>query len=243
MEIQPAFDDHSILSGVTCVDTAVLAWPGVSFSLAPSVSLEHVERSYELLAQDLLIERDSIVTVHQVHGGKVLVLSERTQAEADGIVTSVPGIVIGVKLADCCGVLLYDPHRRVVAAVHSGWRGTSANIVRNAVTVMCTQAGSEPHNIHAWLSPCASGEHYEVGEDVYRLIPNHCKPFGEKWLLDNRAAITEQCIGAGLLPAHIDGCDSCTLTNERWHSYRRDKELSGRMLAFIGIRKGTTESR
>ncbi|MCX6139876.1 MAG: polyphenol oxidase family protein [Candidatus Kapabacteria bacterium] len=237
MLIQPAFDDPFLLSGITRVDTSILPWPGASFSITPSASKDHVESSYELLASEIGVNRGNIVTVHQVHGTSVVVTDARVDVQADGLVTSTPGIVLGVKLADCCGVLLHDPRLRVVAAVHSGWRGTSLNIVEAAIKAMHKHAGSSPDDIRVWLSPCASGTHYEVGWDVYRVLSAYCKPDGSKWLLDNRAAITKQCLKAGIPAANIGGLDVCTMVDRHWHSYRRDGELSGRMLAFIGLRE------
>ncbi len=236
MKIQQALDDSRLWSGITCVDTSNLQWPGYTFSLSPSTSIEQVEQSYRELAHHLGIDRENFVTVQQVHGSRIVIAQKNTTEVADGLITSTPGIVIGVKVADCCGVLVHDPVRGAVGAVHSGWRGTASNIVGNAIESMKSHAGSNPQDLRIWLSPCASGEHYEVGEDVFDVLPNYCVPRGQKWLFDNTKAIADQCVHAGVVRENIDVFGSCTMTNELWHSYRRDRELSGRMLAFIGMR-------
>ena len=242
MKILPAFNDSRIWSGITCVDTSTMKWPGFTFSLTSSAEHGQVEQSYHALASQLRLERHKIVTVQQVHGSNVVVAPLNVPEQADALITTTPGIVLGVKLADCCGVLMFDPVCGVVAAVHSGWRGTSKNIVAAAVQKMNSYAGSNPKDLRVWLSPCASGEHYEVGEDVYSVLPQYCVPKGQKWLFDNTKAIVEQCVLAEVERENVDVFGSCTIADDHWHSYRRDKELSGRMLAFIGIRSEPSES-
>lgn len=242
MNIIKAFNDDRLLSGITGVDDTELSWPGYSFSISPATTSDSVERSYQALAQELDIDRDQIVTVHQVHGTEVLVADSRTQAQADALITSTPGLVVGVKLADCCGVLMYDASVGVVAAVHSGWRGTAGNIVGATIAELTKRFKTKSSDLQVWLSPCASGEHYEVGEDVHTVLSKYCAPHGSKWLFDNRQAIREQCRMAGIEERNILVRSECTITDPQWHSYRRDGERSGRMFAFIGLRSAPEKS-
>ncbi|MFM8771256.1 MAG: polyphenol oxidase family protein [Candidatus Kapaibacterium sp.] len=244
ISILQAFPSSELLSGMTLVDTYDLPWPGASFSVSESADAAHVERSYEALSIDLGVTRERIATVHQVHGNRCVevasvddCMSVRSE-QADALMTIQRGIVLGVKLADCCGVLLYDPVRRAIAAVHSGWRGTAANIAGTTVRAIEQQYGCDAADVHAWLSPCASGRVYEVGGDVHDALPGYCEPLSEgKWLFDNHRAIVYQLVGAGLRPDTITVNDACTITDARYHSFRRDRGRSGRMLAFIGMRE------
>lgn len=236
MKIIKAFNDDRLLSGITQVDNTEFPWPGYSFSISPATTPEHVEMSYLALARELDVDRERIVTVHQVHGTEILVADSRTQAQADALITTTPGLIVGVKLADCCGVLMYDASVGVVAAIHSGWRGTAGNIVGKTIEILTSRFKTKTSDIRVWLSPCASGSHYEVGEDVFQVLAKHCTPLGSKWLFDNHQAIRDQCFSAGIGEQNIDVRSECTITDEQWHSYRRDGERSGRMLAFIGLR-------
>lgn len=242
--IQPAFSGSDLISGMTLVATNTLPWPGASFSISESADAAHVERSYEALSIELGVPRDRIATVHQVHGrrcwevGSVDACASARSEQADALVTALPGIVLGVKLADCCGVLLHDPVRHVVAAIHSGWRGTAEGISWHIVKLLASSYDSSPRNIQAWLSPCASGRVYEVGPDVHAVLGGYCQPLSEgKWLFDNHRAIADQLASAGLQMQNIHVDPACTISNERYHSYRRDRGRSGRMLAFIGMRE------
>lgn len=244
IHIIPAMPATELISGMTLVDDRELVWPGASFSISESAAAGHVERSYELLAASLNVPRRQIVTVHQVHGREVVCVDDAESTDsvrtlqADALITSHRGLVLGVKLADCCGVLLHDPVRQVVAAVHSGWRGTAANITGKTVGLLAERFGCRAQDLLAWLSPCASGRVYEVGVDVQSALPGYCQPLDEgKWLFDNHRAMVDQLHSAGLVPHNITVDDACTITDLRYHSYRRDKGLSGRMLAFVGMRE------
>jgi YfiH family protein len=128
--------------------------------------------------------------------------------------------------------------RQVIAAIHSGWRGTAAGITVRTLEQFTTRFGSEPEELIAWLSPCASGSIYEVGRDVYALMGGYCEPLAEgKWLFDNHRAIVDQLLSVGLLRHNITIDDACTISDARFHSFRRDRGRSGRMLAFIGMRE------
>lgn len=244
ISILQAFPGSDLISGMTLVDTRAMAWPGASFSISESAGADHVERSYVALSIELGVSREHIATVHQVHGDRIVEVpgladcsSVRSQ-QADALVTSQRGIVLGVKLADCCGVLLHDPVRQIIAAIHSGWRGTAANISGKTAGLLVDRYGCRPQDILAWLSPCASGRVYEVGTDVQSVLPGYCTPLAEgTWLFDNHRAIVDQLHSIGLLLHNITVDEACTITDARFHSFRRDRGRSGRMLAFIGMRE------
>ena len=244
MNITRAFSDPELISGMTLVDTHELQWPGATFSISQASEAPDVARSYELLASALGVARRHIATVHQVHGAEVVCIDDpdsiamNQERQADALITSCRGVVLGVKLADCCGVLLHDPVREVVAAIHSGWRGTAANITAHAITLLAGRYGCMASDLQAWLSPCASGRVYEVGADVHEVLGRYCRPRADgKWLFDNHRAIVDQLVSSGVLQRRISVDEMCTITDLRYHSYRRDRGRSGRMLAFIGMRE------
>lgn len=244
IHIIPALPATELISGMSLVDDRELDWPGASFSISESAGAGHVERSYELLAASLNVPRRHIVTVNQVHGREVVCVDDAESTDsvrtlqADALITSHRGIVLGVKLADCCGVLVHDPVRHAIAAIHSGWRGTASNIAGAAVGELQRRFGCRAADMQAWLSPCASGRVYEVGRDVYEVLPGYCTPLSDgKWLFDNHRSIIDQLVRAGLSRDTIAVDDACTITDTRYHSFRRDRGRSGRMLAFIGMRE------
>ena len=118
------------------------------------------------------------VFCRQAHGREVQVITTgdrgrgaRADADAiagtDALVTSDPGVVLTVMVADCVPIALYDPVAHVLACVHAGWRGTVARVSEAAVETMRI-LGSRPENVIAGLGPAIAPDRYQVGEDVYQ---------------------------------------------------------------------------
>jgi YfiH family protein len=173
---------------------------------------------------------------NQVHSGNVAVVTgdEGIVKENDALVTKEANVLLGVTVADCTPILLYDPTSNLIAAIHAGWRGTEQMIALNAVRKMI-ELGANPKLIYGFIGACASGERYEVGLEVATLFESkQTKELGNgKFLLDVRAANLDQLLYAGIPRNHIEASDLCTITDERLHSYRREGKQSGRMLAVI----------
>ena len=106
-----------------------------------------------------------MISLAQVHGDSVVICGSDPvgAVEADGMVTRVPGLALGILTADCGPVLLADANAGVVGACHAGWRGALAGIVENTVAAMC-ELGATPANMSAVLGPCIAPDSYEVGE-------------------------------------------------------------------------------
>ena len=148
--------------------------------------------------------------------------------------------LLGIETADCLTVLLVDPCRRAVAAVHAGWRGTALAVTRAAVEALA-KGGSRAADLLAALGPGIGPCCYQVGDDVKAAFG----PAGAAFFkptprgrdhLDVRAANRQQLIEAGLDGSRIGGVDECTFgRSDLYHSYRRDGPRSGRMISFVGF--------
>ena len=156
----------------------------------------------------------------QIHGNKIAVVEScshgpvgRKFPGCDGIITNQRGIVIGVRVADCCAVYIADPKTPAIGLVHSGRKGTELGVVTNAIREMIDRFGSDPANMMVQLSPCIRPPHYEI---------------------DFVAEILRQCRALGVKEIHDSGvCTACDLN--RYYSYRAEKGKTGRMLALIGL--------
>ncbi len=188
-----------------------------------------------------------LATVRQVHGVAIHTITKEVhlqaqplddQVESDGILTDVPGLVVAVRVADCCGIVLHDAVRRVVGVVHSGWRGTAQGVTTAAITTMQAVFGTSAQDLFVWLSPCASAANYQVGPDVRSVLSKFCEPdprTKDRWLFDNHKALVAELLSCGVLGNHIEVDASCTIADSRFHSYRRDKERSDRGLVFAQL--------
>jgi len=180
----------------------------------------------------------------QVHGAVVAVVgagdSGRVIEGADGLATADPQVVLAVHAADCVMLLLADPRRRAVAAVHAGWRGTAAGIAVEAVTVMADRFGCRPEDLRAAIGPCIGPCHYEVDEPVLErlrawpwwaeVVTHNARG---RWQLDLREANRRQLRDAGVPAVQIETLDWCTFEHpDLFFSYRRDGP-TGQMAALI----------
>lgn len=186
-----------------------------------------------------------VIALKQVHSDRVMradgaVSAEEPRPEGDGLISATPREIVGVRVADCLPLLLVDPVRKGVAAVHAGWRGSASRIAFLAVEQMREAYGSLPQDLEALIGPCISAARYEVGEEVASHFdeaavlrgPDRPRPH-----VDLAAANRLQLEEAGLPAQSIHGAVHCSFGEaERFHSHRRDGEAAGRMLAFIGLR-------
>ncbi len=191
------------------------------------------------LAAGLGVRADALVFAAQIHGTRVVDVSDGgAPGEADGMVCREPGRVLVLRLADCCGVLIFDPGSGGVAALHAGWRGASDGIVGIGIDMMERHLGSDPGRLWAYVSPCASGKRYEVGEEVARHFERSCTRGEEgKYLFDLAGEIRVQLRENGFQDTRIEIEGVCTIADQRCHSYRRDGVAAGRMAACIGVRE------
>ena len=155
-------------------------------------------------------------TAEQTHGNGVALVEEGAERHFEGVdalITAVPGIALGVYVADCCAVFLLDPVRRCIGLAHSGKKGTELGVVPAAIDRMRSDFGSDPESMVAQLSPCIRPPHYEV---------------------DFAAAIAKQCRNAGLKQIFDGG--ECTASDlEKYYSYRAERGKTGRMLALFAV--------
>jgi hypothetical protein len=184
----------------------------------------------------------SPVWLEQVHGSAVVVIDERSldaaravPPVADAVVTRLPAVPLGIRVADCLPVLFADDAGEVVGAAHAGWRGLAAGVLEATIAAMDVPADA----IVAWLGPGIGPRAFEVGDDVRdafvardRDAAVHFVPRGPgKWLADLPALARRRLAAAGV--ARVGGGDLCTHTDAaRFHSYRRDR-TAARLGAFV----------
>lgn len=200
-------------------------------------------------ADVLQIEPAQLYVATQVHGRDVIVLRGGEEREAvlacraDALASATPGVACGVKIADCVPVLLADPATGAVAAVHSGWQGTVANVVGAAVEAFRRELGPGAALLAA-IGPHIESCCFEVGDDVARPLQAAApgvdvvdRGRGARPYVDLRAIVKSQLVTAGIDAAAIDDVRGCTRCDRsRFFSYRRDRDASGRQLAAIVAR-------
>jgi hypothetical protein len=251
--LAPCFESTApaTIQGFTTRHEGVSRPPYNSLNLGTNTddSPHNVEGNRSLLARTFGITMEQLVTVRQNHGSDLLVIdapnddvSHFLGIEADGIITNQPAIMIGVTVADCVPILLYDPDRKVIAAVHAGWQGTAATIVARAVKGMQTIFGTDPAAVKAAIGPCINRCCYQVDQPVkdgFKDQPELWLAVSEPdgtgaWRLDLALANRMQLEDAGLSSLNIQTAGACVCCHkELYFSYRRDGGETGRQMGFI----------
>lgn len=195
----------------------------------------------DAVSRELNIASDRIYLPVQKHTGTVHVLeSDMSPVIADAIVTGNTRVLIGVLVADCVPVLLYDPVRRVAGAVHAGWRGTAQRILQNTIAVMRDRFDCRPEDMIVATGPSIRQCSYEVGPEVKTAVEHatgqgsYYRKDGEKFFIDIAAANRIQALSMDVAEDHIWQSGECTFCNpEKYHSYRYSGNSAGRQGGFI----------
>ncbi len=211
----------------------------------------------------------TLAPLKQIHSDIVRLFdSPSTEpCRGDASATSLPGLLLAVQTADCVPILLVDPRRRAVAAIHAGWRGTLRRIAEKTAGLMRLRYGSRPADLLAAIGPCIGPCCYDVGTEIARdfdsQFPRAAEFFDElrtgdepnplQWLnqmppghqpppqnvfLDLRKANQFQLLDAGLRQKNIFTSTLCTACHpDLLFSYRKQGPRSGRLMSIVGIRQ------
>jgi purine-nucleoside/S-methyl-5'-thioadenosine phosphorylase / adenosine deaminase len=182
----------------------------------------------------------AVHTARQVHGALVATLApDGPRPDADGLATDRAGAFVGIVTADCVPLLLVAPRRRVVAAVHAGWRGAAAGVVEAALARLRDTFDIEPREIEAAIGPAIGACCYEVGPEVRAAFARTGETTACAWRrerardhLDLRAAVAALLAAGGV--RHVATLGPCTRCSPDYCSYRRDGDDAGRQVSFIG---------
>jgi polyphenol oxidase len=229
---------------------------------------ENVEVNRRRLQDALGASEFTLVAMKQIHSDAIRLfrVAPSHTCSGDASTTNQPGLLLAVQTADCVPILLVDPKRRAVAAIHAGWRGTLGRITEKTVGRMRLEFASRPQDLLAAVGPSIGPCCYEVGAD---FVPKFTAQFADaaeyfdeprsgeepnplQWLnmappghqpppqpvhLDLRKANRSQLLAAGLRTQNIFESNLCTGCRAGlFFSYRKEGARSGRLLSVTGIR-------
>jgi polyphenol oxidase len=201
---------------------------------------EHVKCNREKLFRAIGIEGNKVTYQQQTHSVKHNYVNEPSFfKDSDALFTDLPGNYLAVSVADCVPVFLYEPRKNVISAVHSGWRGTQAKILTETLQTLKKRFDVNFEDIIAYIGPGITLENFEVSKDVFDLFRDEVKENRNgRYYVDLKNDNFLQLKEFGLKTENIEVSEYCTYGDtELFHSYRRDRENSGRMLGIIGLRE------
>ena len=215
-----------------------------------TLTSQELEENYNKICKALEIERKNLIRPYQSHTDCIENV-EKTDVnynDVDGFITEKENIDLTLSFADCTPILLYNPVRKVIANIHSGWRGTVQKIGQKAVEKMIKDHNSNPKDIIACIGPCIGKCHFEVEEDVKDIFEKTFaylnrnndiieKQGQKKYKIDTTLINRLLLENSGLLSENIIESKICTVCYSKMlHSYRVDKEKSGRNIAILGMK-------
>jgi YfiH family protein len=218
------------------------AWSSLNLSAAVGDDPAAVEENWTRMRAAL--GAVAIVRMRQVHGDRVVRVRVAGQdvGEADGLVTDTPALALAVFTADCVPILMIAPERRVAMALHAGWRGTAAGVVRRGVEVAERELGVGADEWEAALGPSIGGCCYEVGPEVAAALASRWGEMPSAWTeaggrrrLDLRKANRVILTKVGVPNARIVDVGPCTACARRdYFSHRAEAGRTGRQLSAVG---------
>jgi purine-nucleoside/S-methyl-5'-thioadenosine phosphorylase / adenosine deaminase len=238
------FDDirHGIFTrnnGISSGD-----YNGLNVALSVGDKKESVVNNRKSIAQCMGTQK--LVFINQIHKTDILVFKKNdaerlseTKASSftgDAMITDIPDKFLAIQTADCQGVVLYDPEKKVVANLHSGWQGSIKNIAGACVESMKTEFNCRPENIYAGISPslgpcCAEFINYQQEIPEKFWCYKNISHYFNFWKIS-----THQLHEAGITPENIEISNICTKCNTHLFFSYRKKNKTGRFVSVIGLK-------
>ena len=252
---------HGFSTRLGGVSEGYLGSMNLSFSRGDNP--ENVLENYRRISKAIGFPVESIVTSDQTHTTNIRrvekedagkgVTKEKDYRDVDGLITNVPGLILGTFYADCVPLLFVDPVHHAIGCSHSGWRGTVGEMGKKTVEAMREAYGSRPEDIFAAIGPSICQDCYEVGKDVAepfeKLFSQEryqdvslknilTEKVNGKYQLDLWRANEAILLGAGILKEHLSMTDICTCCNPSYlFSHRASKGRRGNLAAFLMLKQ------
>jgi len=200
---------------------------------------EVVNSNRKSFFEALGLDANNVVLQRQNHTDIITYVTTGGQiGESDAMITDKSNLGLAASSADCTLIFLYDIKNRVIAAVHSGWRGTEQKILEKTLLKLKNDFNTNPENLIAYISPSICQNEYEVGgEFSEKFSKKYLIKHGDKFLLDVSGANYDMLINYGVEEKNIQRSSLCSYgCSSLFHSYRREGAKSGRALGVIALK-------
>ena len=236
---------HCFFSRKDGVSTGL--YKSLNCGLGSNDNKENVLKNLEIISTKIGCKKDSLITLNQKHSTDIIYFEKKEDVKnrlsGDGIICKVKNIAIGILTADCVPILFYDPQKKIIGCVHSGWKGALNGIIENTVNKF-NELDSESSNLIAIVGPCIKKDNYEVKIDFFEKFVKQNKNnefffkkiSNERYIFDLRGFINKKISEQNI--ENIENIELDTFSNsESFYSYRRscfNKEKDyGRCISVI----------
>jgi len=192
---------------------------------------ENVLKNLNLVSQKIGCKDELLITLNQTHSNKVVYFENKSSIKnklpGDAIVTKIKNVGIGILAADCAPILLYDPQKKIIGCIHSGWKGALNGVIRNTIKKF-KELDSNIDNLFVVVGPCIGKENYEIKIDIYEKFVNQNPRYEDffkkisdnKYIFDLRSFINNKISDLNI--KNIENIEMDTFTErETFYSHRR----------------------
>lgn len=220
-------------------------------------NFEDVVKNRSIICRALGVDDDKLISADQTHGKNIQIVDENflknregcdydedAVSGVDAFVTHIPSVALMIQVADCQAILMYDPIKKVAAAIHAGWKGLAQNISLETIKIMVGNYGCDPSTILVGISP-SLGPCCSFFTDPKKELPAGFHKYVDKEKkVDMWAFSVDQLVSAGIQNNHIESARICTQCNNgqtiegggRFFSFRGEKGITGRFGAVISVK-------
>lgn len=199
----------------------------------------YVEENRKAFFNLLGLKYESVAIQKQIHSDIITIVRQGGSiGQSDAMITKHTDVGLAVSSADCVPIFLYDKKNKIIAGVHSGWRGTQKQILKKTLQKLNDEFNSSPENIFVFVGPSISKKNYEVGREVAdQFDSKYYSIVNDKIMLDVSKINYDFLREFGIPENQIEVSNLCSFEEKQLlHSYRRDGEKSGRALGVIALR-------
>lgn len=194
----------------------------------------------------LHLDPNHVVSAGLVHGNNVIVVGEEDLsqkiANVDGLITSVPNVILTISIADCLPLYFFDETKQVIGLAHAGWRGVNGEIAVKMLDKMVSEFETKPEDVLVEIGPHIKSCHFEVDEDVAQKFSDYQEQIskkGEKSLINLSGIVREQLRKRGVKEENINISKECTYCfKEKYYSFRRDKPAQVEAMVAYILKRG-----
>jgi YfiH family protein len=200
---------------------------------------ETVKQNREAFFNLLGLDSSQVAIQKQIHSDIITIVEKSGLiGESDAMITTRRGIGLAISSADCTPIFIYDRRLKVIAAVHSGWRGTEKRIVEKTLIALHEKYYSHPNDLFVYIGPSINQKNYMIGEEVAEKFDSkYLMDLSGNLYLDVLSANIDMILNCGIRSSNIEISTLCSYSEkEILHSYRRDGKLSGRSLGVIALK-------
>lgn len=227
----------------------------------PEQEFKAAIQDYYNLGKCIDIKLNKMVKPNQDHTDKIQIVEKHilenepdfnleVYDKTDGLITNKKDIALATTNADCILLLFFDPVNKVIANVHSGWRGTIQRVSVKTVQKMVNKFNCKPENIICCICPSIRKCHFEVENDVKEIFEKEFKDLKieqnndimekqkdkEKWNIDTVLINKIILSNVGLKEENIIDSGICSICNKDLiHSFRAEKQGYGLNTALISL--------